>query len=174
MATLSSLYDSTSSSNDITITLASLASSSTSVAGRESNIVDNTTNLFLDAHVTGQITTGTSPTSGKIISVYVYSSIDANSGTFVLPVAGSTELTGADAAATFDAEQRNSLKLAASIVINSTSDRKYSFTFSVASLFGGNMPLKWGVWVTHDTAVNLNSTSGNHWITYTGIKETVA
>lgn len=174
MADVSTKYNSTTNTTDLTITLASLATSSSSVAGRQSSIVDNTSDLFVDAIVTGQITTGTTPTTGTTISIYVFSPIDLNSSTFVYPIAGSTALGESDAAATFDAEQRNMLKLAASIGVNSTSNRAYSFQFSVAQLFGGVMPLKWGVWVTHNTAVNLNSTSSNHWITYTGIKYTVA
>lgn len=174
MATVTMNYDSTTSSNDITITLASLATSSTSVAGRESNVVDNTTNKFDEVTVTGQITTGTTPTAGTPISVYVYCPTDLNSSTYVYPVAGGTALTGADAAATFDAEQRNMLKLGAVITANATSDRKYTFQFSVAQLFGGIVPLKWGIWVTNQSGVNLNATTGNHWITYTGIKYDVA
>jgi hypothetical protein len=174
MSTVTQNYDSTTSSNDITITLASLATSSSMVAGRESTIVDNTSNKFVDVTVTGQITTGTTPTTAKTIAIYAYTPIDLNSTTYVYPVATTTALTGADAAATFEAEQRNMLKLGAAITVNATSDRKYSFQFSVAQLFGGIMPLKWGLWVTHDTAVNLNATGGNHWITYTGIKYDIA
>lgn len=174
MATATINYHSTTDSADLTITLASLATSSSLLAGRESTVVDNTSNKYLDALVSGQITTGTSPTNNTTIAVYVYAPVDLNSSTFVYPVATATALTGADAAATFEATQRDQLKLGATITVNNTSDRKYSFVFSVAALFGGVMPLKWGVWVTHSTGVNLNATAGNHWITYTGIKADIA
>lgn len=169
MAVATTNYGSTTDTSDLTITLASLATSSSMTAGRQSTVVSNISDKFMDVLVSGQITTGTSPTTGKTIAIYVFAPIDVNSSTFVYPVAGTTALGESDAAATFDAEQRNMLRQGASITINATSDRKYPFSFSIASLFGA-VPLKWGLWVTHDTAVNLNSTSGNHWITYTGIK----
>ena len=61
MATVKTLYPST-SSVDLTITLASLASGSAGVytTGRGSTAVDNTTNLDLDHLLSGKITLGTS------------------------------------------------------------------------------------------------------------------
>ena len=35
--------------------------------------------------------------------------------------------------------------------------------------FGGVVPKNHGLFVTHDTAVNLNSTAGNHSFSYTGV-----
>lgn len=175
MADLSTNYDSTSSSNAITITLASLATSATFVAGRESTVVDNTTNKYIDAIVSGQVTVGTTPTTAKQIVVYVYAPLKVVTGTFTYPIATTTALTAADAAATFEIDQLNQLRFAASANVIATSDRAYSFApFSVAALFGGVMPLKWGLYVAHNTAVNLNATAGNHWFHYTGIKYTSA
>lgn len=122
----------------------------------------------------GQITTGTSPTTAKTIAIYVYAPLKIVSSTSTYPIATTTALTGSDAAATFEAEQRNMLRLGAAISINATSDRAYSFNFSVAQLFGGFMPVKWGIWVTHDTGVNLNATSGNHWVHFVGLKADVS
>ena len=51
----------------LTFTLASLASSASLVAGRESTAVDNGTTLAVDYLVSGKITTGTSPTANKTI-----------------------------------------------------------------------------------------------------------
>ena len=174
MATiLTPTYDSLTDSNAITITLASLATSATLVAGRESTIVSNVTNLFMDAIVSGQITTGTTPTTAKTIAIYVYAPLKNVTSTWTLPTATATALTGVDAAATFEAEQINQLRFAAAASPNATSDRAYSFApFSVAALFGGVMPLKWGLFVTHSTGVNLNATAGNHYFHYVGIKYT--
>lgn len=170
MTTSTINYSSTTDSTALTITLASLATSSTLVTGRQSTVVDNTTNKYMDAVVSGQITTGTSPTSGNTIAVYLFSDLSVSSSTFVFPKAGTTALGGGDGAATFDTEQKKgSVFLAQSVTINSTSDRPYSFKFSVREVLG-YMPLKWGLFVAHNTAVNLNSTSGNHWFHYTGIK----
>lgn len=170
MTTSTINYSSTTDSTALTITLASLATSSTLVTGRQSTVVDNTSNKYMDAIVSGQITTGTSPTTAKTIAVYLFSNLSVASSTFVFPNAGTTALGGGDGAATFDAEQKaGAIVLAQAVSINSTSDRPYSFKFAVREVLG-YMPLKWGLFVTHDTAVNLNSTAGNHWFHYTGIK----
>lgn len=170
MAVASTNYSSTSASVAITITLASLATSSTLVAGRQSTIVTNVSNLYLDAFVTGQIMTGTTPTVDKTIAVYVFVPLSVTASTFVYPIAGTTAMGETDAAATFDAAQRTGgLVFAQSATISATSDRAYSFSFNIKEVVG-YMPLKWGLFVTHDTAVNLNSTAGNHFFHYVGLK----
>lgn len=175
MATATLNYSSTTDSTALTITLASLATSSTLVTGRASTVVDNTSDKYVDALVSGQITLGTSPTASKEIRVYAFAPLKVASGTFSYPTATGTALTGSDEAATFEAEQLAQLKLAAAVATVGTTDRIYSFEpFSIAQLFGGVMPLKWGLFVTHSTGVNLNSTAGNHYFHYTGIKYDVA
>lgn len=148
----------------ITITLASLATSATRVAGRESTAIDNSSNLYVDALVSGKITTGTSPTA-SIIDVWVYASHDE---TPTYP----DVLDGTDSAETFNDEQsrNSSMKLAVTIAADVTSDQTYWVSpFSVAALFGGVMPRFWGLFVAHSTAVNLNATGSNHEFKYTGI-----
>jgi len=174
MSTVSESYSSTSDSTALTITLASLATSSTLVAGRQSTVITNVSNKYIDAIVTGQVTTGTSPTAGKTIAVYAFVPLSVASSTFVYPIAGTTVLGESDAAATFDAEQRSGgLIFAQAASINATSNRAYSFSFSLRAVVG-YMPLKWGLFVVHDTAVNLNATAGNHWFHYVGLKADVA
>lgn len=174
MATLSTSYASTTDTTALTITLASLATSSTLTVGRQSTVVDNSSNLYLDAILSGQITTGTSPTGG-LIQVWLWGLLKQASSAETYPIATTTALGATDAAATFDAEQRNRLALAASIAVNTTSDRAYAINpVGVATFFGGVLPMFWGVWVTHSTGVNLNSTAGNHWIHYVGLKQTSA
>lgn len=174
MTTQKIAYDSTSSTNAITITLASLATSATKVAGRESTVVDNGTPKYDDFLVSGQITVGTTPTVNTQIEVWVYAPLKIVTGTASYPVATSTALTGADAAATFEIDQKNQLKLAGVANVIATSDRAYSFNFSIAQLFGGVVPIKWGLFVTHGTGVNLNATAGNHWFHWTGVTYTSA
>lgn len=170
MPTLSTLNSSVTDSTAITITLAGLATSATLIGGRQSTIVTNVTNRFLDAMVTGQVMTGTTPTAAKTIAVYVFVPIRFAASAFVYATAGGTVLGEADAAATFDAEQRSgSVILAGASSTNATSDRSYSFSFSVAEVVG-YMPLKWGIFVTHDTGVALNATAGNHSFHYVGNK----
>ena len=60
------------SSAALTITLASLVSDINLLAGCESTAIDNTSNLYLDYLLSGKVTTGTSPTTGKSINIYVY------------------------------------------------------------------------------------------------------
>jgi len=158
------------SSAALTITLVSLATSATLVAGRESTVVDNTTNLYLDYLLAGKITTGTSPTDAKEIRVYVYAQVE---DTPTYP----DSFTGSDAAKTVTSTgiRDAALKLAAVIPTNNTSDRTYWFgPISVAALFGGVMPKRWGVFVVHNTGVDLNATGGNQAIWQTGVYEDVA
>lgn len=174
MAIISTNYASTTDSVAIPITLAGLATSASLVGGRQSTVVTNVTNKYLDALVTGQITTGTTPTVNTTLAVYLYVPLSVAASAFVYPLAGATALGEADAAATFDAEQRSGgLIFAQSATINATSDRAYSFSFSVAEV-AGYMPLKWGLFVTHNTVAALNATAGNHFFHYVGIKSDVA
>src|SRR5258708_23131593 len=62
-------------SSALTITLASLASSSTWLAGRESTAVDNSSAKHLDYLLAGNVRVGTTPTVGEI-RVYVVAMID--------------------------------------------------------------------------------------------------
>ena len=162
MATTTMNYGSWTS---LTITLASLATDADLAAGRESTVVDNTSNKFMNVLCGGKITTGTSPTAGKTIQIYVYGDIT-----------GTTEygdLSGSDAALDFVDEERRDTHVQLAHVINATatSDQTYWVKpFGIARLFDGVMPQKWGLWIVHDTAVNLNSTGSNHAFSYIGIK----
>jgi hypothetical protein len=52
-----------------------------------------------------------------------------------------------------------------------TSDVTHTWgPFSVAQAFGGIMPYKWGIYIVHNTGVNLNATGGNHEVKYTSVK----
>lgn len=151
----------------LTITLNALASDTNLLAGRESTVVDNTSNKYLDYLLAGAISTGTSPTTAREIRVYVYAMLDDSNYPDVFD--------GTDSAETVtNAGIRDScLKLAAVISTVATSDLAYPFgPVSVRSLFGGTLPPKWGVFVTHNTAVNLRSSANA--IYATGVYETVA
>jgi hypothetical protein len=153
----------------LTNAIASLASSSTWVAGYESAAVDNTTNLYLDYIFDGKVTVGTTPTSGTEIRIYVVASVDGTTWPDVFDETTSAEtVTTAGVGSGF-------LKLAAVMLCDSTtSDRAYPFTFSVASLFGGVVPPNFALFTTHNTGVNLNATAGNHVFTYRGVYLTSA
>lgn len=156
MATTTPTYG---TQGSLTITLASLGDGSM----RESTARDNqATDDFVDVLVGGKITVGTTPTAGSYINIYVYGGLD--DGTTY-----SGEATGSDAAYSGTIQQ---CRLADQIYVPaSTSNVGYEFgPFSVADLFGGIMPDRWGVIVENQTGAALNSTGGNHDIQYQGQK----
>lgn len=170
MADIKTLYPAT-SSVALTISLASLATSATLVAGQEGTAVDNTTNLDADHLVSGKIRTGTSPTVGKTIEVWAYASFKTVTGTPTYP----DVLDGTDSAETLTSANVKApmMRQVASMMVDATSDRDYYFApVSIKSLFGA-MPKFWGIFVTHDTAVNLNATGSNHVIEYERIQAQV-
>ena len=150
----------------ITISPASLASSGTYVAGRESVEIDETITKYMNVEVEGFVTTGTAPTVDTYIKLYVWGSHTAPSTT-TLDV-----IDGLDSAKTFTSvEIMNSIvTIVRSVKVNATSDQKYHFKpFTIADIFG-EMPTYWGLYLAHDTVAALNSTAGNHEFKYTGIK----
>lgn len=165
MATTTPSY---SANTAITISPASLATSATFIAGRESSEIDNTTNKYVDALVQGKLTVGTTPTANTNINIYVWGA-DTSLATTAIDV-----LDGTDSAETLTNAGilYSALRLGASISVTAaTSDVTYPFApFSVAQLFGGIMPKFWGVYVAHNTGVNLNATAGNHALSFNGIK----
>jgi hypothetical protein len=169
MATATTNY---SSNTAITMDLSALASSATFVAGRESSQVDNTTNKYVDVLVSGSVSVGTTPTANTSILVYVYGA-DTSLATTAIDV-----LDGTDSAETLtNTGILNALRLGAAInVPAATSDVQYFvLPFSVASLFGGVVPKFWGLFVAHNTAVNLRSNAINtNSFEYVGIKYDIA
>jgi len=169
MATVTISY---SANTTITIDLANLGTSSTFVAGRESSQVDNTTNKYDDAIVSGQISVGTTPTANTVIGVWVWGA-DTSLATTALDT-----LDGTDSAETLtNVGILGGLRLGASInVPATTSDVAYLVVpFSVAALFGGVLPKFWGLFVAHNTAANLRNTAVNtNSLEYVGIKYDIA
>ena len=145
-----------------------LASSANLNAGRESDQIDNSTNKFDDALVEGMVTVGTTPTTNTSIIVYAWGSNEslATTAKDVLDGTDSDEtITSAGVAAGF-------LKRVATMKVDSnTSNRAYYFGVDgIAQYFGGVLPKYWGLFVSHNTGVALNSTAGNHAVNYIGIK----
>ena len=148
----------------LTITLASLATTSADPpVGRESTEVANSTDLGLDVLLDGKITTGTSPTAGRI-RIWVWGA--GYDGTTVRRPAG---VTGSDAGLTPVKNYVTAFKLAHWIDTNATSNITYTFAgVSLRAAFGGLiLPARWGLFVDHNTAVNLHATGGNHELRYT-------
>jgi hypothetical protein len=154
--------------SDLTITLASLGSDTNLLTGRESATIDNSTNLYLDYLISGKITAGTSPTASRSIEVWAVGSWDGTNWPDVFDGTESAEtITSADIKASV-------CRFVAAMATASTSDRTYHFgPVSLAAAFGGTLPPKFVLFVTHSTGVNLNSTAGNHQIRIQPVFQTV-
>lgn len=160
-------YPST-SSVALTLGLASLASDTNLLAGRESTAVDNASSVLdLDHILGGFVTTGTSPTVNTVIEVWAYCSYKTASGTPTYP----DVFDGTDSAETItNAGVKGFLRLVDSMVVTATSNIAYPIKpTSILQLFGF-MPKFWGIFVVHNTGVALNSTAGNHVFEYERIQ----
>lgn len=145
----------------VTITLTSLANA----ALRQSAVVDNATNKYIDALLGGSIQVGTSPTANNTISVFVYGTHDGT-----LYTGGAS---GSDAAYT-NAEE-SLFRLVSIIPVTATSNKDWIFgPVSVAQAFGGVMPSKWGVVVLNSTGAALNATGTNNAVKFIGVKHDIA
>mgnify|MGYP001595889006 CR=1 FL=1 len=150
----------------ITITLASLATSATRVAGQESTAIDNTTNLYLNALLSGKVTTGTTVTA-SYIDIWVYGSHDATP-TYM------DVLDGTDSAETFtDVNSRDTAMHLVHVIANDTTNAQtyWMRPTALAQFFGGYLPAFWGIFISHSTVAALNATGTNHEWKYTGLHE---
>jgi hypothetical protein len=148
-------------SSALTCTLASLATSSGRTVGRCSAEHDNTTNKDEEVACSVLITTGTTPTVSTIIEAWVFQ--PREDGTW--PDIFTSAYSGSDGGFTIRSRDhlRAGAALLGSVPVLATSDLPYILQpRNVAQLLGVNLVRKFGVFVTHSTAVNLNSTAGNH------------
>ena len=154
--------------SDVTITLASLASDTSLLTGRESTAVDNTSALVLDYLISGKITTGTTPTASRSIEVWAVGSWDGTNWPDVFDGTESAEtITSADIKASI-------CRFVAAMATSATSNVTYHFgPVSLASAFGGTLPPKVVLFVTHSTAVALNVTAGNHQVRLQPVFQTI-
>lgn len=151
------------------ITLTSLATSSTLVAGQESTAVSNTANLYSDYLVGGRITCGTTPTVDKTIEVWLYGSVnDTPTYPDVLDGTDSPEtITSANV-------KKSSMRLLERMFVDATASLVCWFgPVGIAQAFGGRLPKNHGLFVTHDTVAALHATGGLHDINGTGVYNTV-
>jgi len=150
VATTKALY---ASSVSITISFNSLGDGN----ARESTAIDNSSNLYLDAHVRVSFSVGTVANEKRCL-VYAYGSED-----------GSTypdTVTGSDAAITLETPPVIQL---AFVVPTPTSSKVYeSDVFSIARLFGGVLPRKWGIVVANRSGAAL--AGSNNSASYTGVQ----
>jgi hypothetical protein len=137
------------SANLTTTNLQSLASSATHVAGWESALIDNTSNLYLDYRITAKIVVGAAPTAG-LIRMWLVDMLDDSTWHDVFDGTESTETVTS-------VEIRDSICQPAAITAtDATGSRVYPLSVpSVKAIFGGNMPAKFVIFVTHSTVQAL-------------------
>lgn len=143
-------------SSNLTVTnLHSIASSSTWIAGWESGAIDNTSNLYLDYRITAKITVAAASLAAGEIRMYLVGMLDDSTWPDVFDGTESTETIT-------DTEMRDAIcKLAAVTATDTTnSDVYYLDCPSAAAVFGGNLPSKFVIFITHSTGQNL-AASGN-------------
>jgi len=151
-----------------TITLASLGTSATWVAGQEATSVSNGSNKYLDYEITGRITTGTSPTAGEM-RLYGIKPIN---DTPVWP----DVFDGTDSAETVT---NTDILAALPLLWSGTNSTANNIGYPIVSAITlaqcwGLVPDNFTVFFAHSTGVNLNSTGSNHEINYRGIYKTAA
>ena len=143
----------------ITCTLTTLANA----ASRQSLVVDNTANLYLDALVSLTIKTAAgSLATTPYVDVFAYALADAaGAGPNYTDAA-----TGTDAA--FTLATNYNLKQIGRVNVNAAATNTYSPPFSVAQAFGGNLPSKWGIVVNNQTGLALDASI--HSASYIGVQ----
>lgn len=173
MATVQTNYPA--GTTTITIAPQNVATSSTFVAGVESGVITNVTNLDLDHQISGTWTTGTTPTINTQVQVWVIPVLtDDLAGTVTYP-APFDGTSSAETVASAGMLQSIGRQLGTIVVDATTSDLTYALAkTSVAALFGGSLPTTYVLFITHNTGVNSNSTAGNFVWTYQRIRQTVA
>lgn len=143
----------------ITITIASLTNNS----ARESTVIDNSTNVFLDALVMVKIKSAAASTSSTgYVNVYAYGTTDTSTPSY------SDTATGTDAAITLTAPPNVRLIGVVNVVANATTYK--AGPFSVAAAFGGVLPEKWGIIIENKSGATLDATGGNHFAIYQGVE----
>ena len=144
-----------SASAGLTITLASLASSTAGV-GRQSAIVNNATDRYRKVIIYLKIKQGTSPTGNRFVYVYGIRS----DGTLRSDAAG----TG-DAAWT----RQNAVELG--VMANKSSPATGDVLYG-EFVFENPGP-EWAIGIVHDTVASLDGTEGNHGYNWVGVNPEV-
>lgn len=139
----------------VTITLTSLADGS----ARESTVIDNTSNKYLDLILRAQSRCSGAATGQ--VNIYAYASLSDTTYT--------DGATGSDAA--FTAANRLNSKLVGSLQMNGTSPA--SLVESVRAAFGGTLPSKVGFIFVNAAGAALSATAGHHIVEVQGVYATV-
>jgi len=149
-------------SSAATITLASLAASSTLTAGQCSTSISNATNVDDSILANLLCTAGTSPTVG-LIELWAFQ----QRADTTWPELFSTAYVGTNGA--FTVTSRDALFAGAvllqSVPVLVTSNQAYALRGGDLAERFGSTPQNFAFFVTHSTAAVLNATAGNHSLT---------
>lgn len=135
-------------------------------ASRESAAADNyTTDKFLDAFLQVRVkTNAVAPTGDKAVYVYAWGITDMT--TPIYP----DRITGVDAAITLDSPTQ--LEFVKAIFCPAASTTYTMNPKSMASIFQGTLPPKWGLAITNATGNALDAVTGSFLVAYLGINAT--
>lgn len=159
-------------SSNLTVTnLHSLASSQTWVGGWESGLIDNTSDLYEDYRVTAKLTVASSNNQAGELRLYLVGMLDDSTWPDVFDGTESTE-------SVTDTEMRDAIcRLGAvSQVDTGTGDVYYLDCPSVATVFNGNLPKKFVIFITINSTTTTTAglaASGNQ-VTVVGSYHTIA
>jgi hypothetical protein len=155
-------------SADLTVTnLAGLAASATHVAGWESAVIDNSTNLYDDYRITAKITLESTGLSAGEVRLWLVGMLDDTNWP--------DPFDGTESAETVvDTEQRDSIcRLGALTQTDTDASGVYYLDCSSAKkVFGGNLPAKFVIFITQSTGTTLETTGQQ--VTIKGRYNTVA
>lgn len=140
----------------LNITLASLATSATTLVGRQSDIIQNTNKeQWLRLYI--KLTQGTTPTANK--GAYVY--LLTGDGTHRTDGAGALDagLTILNAPLVGTIRNKSSGTATGDVMYKEITVRL--------------MTPEWGIMIAQDTAVALDATAANHWVRYQYVSPTI-
>ena len=159
-------------SSAVTITLASLAASSTLLAGRESAAVVNSSNKYLDYLLAGNYkSAGSNNQAGSIYTCVVGPRDDTP--TWPDGFDGTDSVETVSKQGIFDQVCRIVSSIAAD---NTASQTWYYGPTAISGMFGGAIPVQFVVFVTHNIQTSTNvwsATEGDHSVKITPVYATV-
>ena len=151
-----------------TKTNANIATSAT--AGWMSNVIDNSSNKYLDALVHVELAAvNTAPANSKAVYLYAYALVDTGGSAYTSTGDGTP--SGSEGTITFPDVTANAIPLPRLGVVPYPTQNKAinAGPFSVATCFGGVLPPKWGIALINHTGMTLSVTN----IKYIEVYETV-
>lgn len=152
-----------------TFTLTGLPTDANLLAGRESTSVSNAVNLREDEMIAGFSTTGTTPTTAKQIELHAVSALN---DTPTWP----DVFDGTDSAETIATSGIKNRICAPLGIAETTATSNQAYPFGLVGLrqfIGDALGLSHVLFLTHNTAVNLNATAANHAFYHTPVYHTI-